>query len=347
MKILHIFKNTNEKFFEPYIEFINYNFDVKEHVFMIQGTDKRIKKISRENVKFIKGVRYIQLVKELYKVDKIILHSLMSPTMILILFLQPWILKKCYWVIWGGDLYYYKYRKRNFKTKIYEMMRRAVIKNMGGIITHIKGDYQLSQKWYGVKGKYYYCFMYPSNLYKEHDISTIEKNNETIYIQIGNSSDPSNNHLEVLQKLEKYKDEKIKIICPLSYGNIEYRDKVLKEGAKIFGDKFEPLLDFMPFEEYLKLLAKIDMAIFNHKRQQAMGNITTLLGLGKKVYIRNDITTWDFCREHGLKVYNSNNNFEDLFDDMDEVIKEKNIKNVKEKFSEEKLKQDMLKIYKE
>lgn len=38
----------------------------------------------------------------------------------------------------------------------------------------------------------------------------------------------------------------------------------------------------MPFEEYLGLLAKIDIAILNHKRQQAMGNITTLLGLGKK-----------------------------------------------------------------
>jgi len=34
----------------------------------------------------------------------------------------------------------------------------------------------------------------------------------------------------------------------------------------------------MPLDEYLNLLAKIDIAIFNHKRKQAMGNITTLLG---------------------------------------------------------------------
>jgi hypothetical protein len=34
----------------------------------------------------------------------------------------------------------------------------------------------------------------------------------------------------------------------------------------------------MPFDEYLNLLAKVDIVIFKHKRQQAMGNITTLLG---------------------------------------------------------------------
>jgi len=48
--------------------------------------------------------------------------------------------------------------------------------------------------------------------------------------------------------------------------------------AYIFREKFKPLVDFIPFDEYLNLLAKVDIAIFNHKRQQTMGNITTLLG---------------------------------------------------------------------
>lgn len=344
MKILHIFKNTNEKFSAPYIEIINENFDAKEHLFMIQGPDKRTKKMNGDNVKFIEKGQYIQLIKELYKADKIILHALMSPVVVLILFLQPWLLKKCYWVIWGGDLYYYKFRKGKIKNNIYEMMRRVVIKNMGGIITHIKGDYELAQKRYGAKGKYFYCFMYPSNLYKEYNICQYPQHEEII-IQIGNSADPTNNHIEIFKKLEKYKNENIKIICPLSYGDKNYRDKVISQGKEIFGSKFKPLIDFLPFEEYLRLLAQIDVAIFNHKRQQAMGNIITLLGLGKKVYIRDDITIWQFMNEHDLKVFNSNSHFEDLFQKLDESIKKKNIENVKRQFSEEKLIEDWEKIF--
>lgn len=181
--------------------------------------------------------------------------------------------------------------------------------------------------------------MYPSNLYKEYDFSYLNKDHNKIYIQIGNSADPSNNHLEVFEKLKKYKDTSIEIICPLSYGDVGHRDKIIKEGNRIFGEKFIPIITLMPFDEYLGLLAKIDIAIFNHKRQQAMGNITTLLGLGEKVYIRYDITSWDFCKDHGLKVFSSNAGFSDLLQEMTKIEK------VKKHFSENKLKDDWKMIF--
>ena len=59
----------------------------------------------------------------------------------------------------------------------------------------------------------------------------------------------------------------------------------------------------MPFEKYLEFLGKIDIAVFAHKRQQAMGNMTTLLGLGKKVYLRSDVTPWEFYSKLGVKVF--------------------------------------------
>lgn len=101
----------------------------------------------------------------------------------------------------------------------------------------------------------------------------------------------------------------------------------------------------MPFNQYLELLAKVDIAIFNHKRQQALGDITTLLGICKKVYICEDITIWQFCIDHDLKVYSSNGDFEDLFEKMNEEIKQNNIENVKSKFSEEKLVEDLNQIF--
>jgi dTDP-N-acetylfucosamine:lipid II N-acetylfucosaminyltransferase len=349
MKILHLIPNS--VFTKPYINFVNKHFDSNKHLFIVPDKERGYGIIAEKNVKLLQNSlnkafkNLFFLIQQMQRSEKIILHGLFNKSLVLLLFFQPWLLKKSYWVIWGGDLYWYKFRERTFKAYLYERLRKFVIANMGGLITHIKGDYELSQNWYGAKGNYHYCFMYQSNLFKEYDLTNLKKDNIKTYIQVGNSADPTNNHLEVFLKLEKYKERNIEIICPISYGNMEYGQKVINNGEKLFGDKFKPLTEFMSLDKYLEVLAKTDVAIFNHERQQAVGNIVTLLGLGKKVYLRNDITTWDFCIEHDLKVYIANEDFEDLFDEMDEEIKQKNIKNMKIKFSEKKLAEDLKKIF--
>lgn len=350
MECLHVFSNDqNGKFSLPFIKFIDDNFNLEDSTFALIGNlpiESQNKMINILNIeKRMSSV--INLNKLLYQSQKIVLHGLFSKYLVLLLFLQPWLLKKCYWCIWGGDLYFYNHRNINLKSNLHEFMRKIVIKNVQGLITQLKGDYELAQKWYGAKGKYYYSFMYPSNLYKEYDLKKVEKDRGKTYIQVGNSACKTNEHVEVFEKLSKYKGENIEIICPLSYsGKEEYIKQVIEAGYKTFGkEKFTPIVDFMLFNQYLELLAKVDIAIFNHKRQRGLGNITTLLGLGKKVYIREDITTWQFCIDHVLKVYSSNGDFEDLFEKMNEEIKQNNIENVKSKFSEEKLVEDLNQIF--
>ena len=63
----------------------------------------------------------------------------------------------------------------------------------------------------------------------------------------------------------------IQIICPLSDGNKEYAEAVINKGKEIFGCNFKPLQEFIPFEQYLDIVSKIDVAIFKHDRQQAIG----------------------------------------------------------------------------
>lgn len=341
MKNLHLFENTT--FTEPYINFVNINFNSNEHLFLIIEKENRTAIKPRNNVKGIsKNMGSMSIIlKEMYKSDKIILHGLFLTELVIMLFFQPWLLKKCYWVVWGGDLYYYQHRIRSFKSNVNEYIRAFVIKRLGGIITHVKGDYDLAKQWYGVTGKYYYSFMYLSNLYKEYDLSKVKKDKSEVYIQVGNSASPANNHIEIFKRLQKYKEKPIKVICPLSYGNTNYSEKVIKEGKRFFGENFMAITEFIPFENYLELLAKIDIAIFNHNRQQALGNITTLLGLGKKVYIRDDITTWQFCLDHNLKVYRINNTPFELFEEMTNREKRNNIESVNKNFSEKKLKEDL------
>ena len=172
--------------------------------------------------------------------------------------------------------------------------------------------------------------MYPSNLYKEYYIKP--KEHSTINIQLGNSADPTNNHIDVLKQLTKYKEENIQIFAPISYGNKEYAKEVILYGNDIFGDKFIPLTDFMPFEKYLEFLGTIDIAIFAHKRQQAMGNIISLLGMGKKVYMRSDITPWQLFDRIDVKVFDLNDISLDL---IDSKIMNENMSKIKSYFSKE------------
>jgi len=58
----------------------------------------------------------------------------------------------------------------------------------------------------------------------------------------------------------------------------------------------------MPFDQYLNFLNIVDIAIFNHKRQQAMGNIITLLGIGKTVYVRKEVSHSSLLVGIGLNI---------------------------------------------
>jgi hypothetical protein len=332
----------NEKFIAPFIEFVKKHFIFEEHYFMIVGgVSEEIAKIPKEsNVRFInnsfnKKSAFIKFSRELYpymmEAEKIILHGLFGDNQLMFLYLNQTLLNKCHWIVWGADLYVYNKPRTSFLELLRHYVRKTVYKKIGYLMTGTKGEYELAKAWYGVQGEHISAFVYTSNLYKEYDLP--KKSDTTIYIQVGNSGDPTNKHLDIFQKLKPYAGDDIKIIVPLSYGDPKYIDKVITIGRKMFGAKFDPLTTFFPFDQYLQLLAKIDIAIFNHNRQQGMGNIITLLGLGKKVYMRSSVTTWDMFRENNITLYDVKN--VDLTP-IPETVQKQNIENVKTSFSEER-----------
>lgn len=303
-KILHVCNVNN--FIPPFIDFVEENFGLDDHFFWINGDFERytIKqkdasyKVKKTKFGQVKGL--LKLVALMRASEKVILHGLFNPRILVTLFLMPWLLKKCYWVIWGGDLYVYQLGDKNWKWKIREFIRRPVIKKMGHLVTYIPGDLELARQWYGAKGQYHECLMYLSNVVDPNIIQAANKGAKKytgLNILVGNSADPSNNHIESLEKLLPCKKDEIRIFVPLSYGDQEHAKKVIETGKAWFGDKFVPITSFMAFDEYLKFLKNIDIAIFNHKRQQAMGNTITLLSMGKTVYIRSDVSQWEFFKQ--------------------------------------------------
>ncbi|WP_288353972.1 TDP-N-acetylfucosamine:lipid II N-acetylfucosaminyltransferase [uncultured Marinobacter sp.] len=304
--VLHLF-GWDKKFFLPFRAFIHEHFSGGRHQFIVFGDVNEDDVPASPDTSVMPSIfkNIIAMTKSMNNAEKIILHGLFNNHIFYLLVMQPWLLKKCCWVIWGGDLYIHNVQTKDWRWKKNEFFRHFIIKRIRHFITYIKGDYELAKKWYGARGKYHHCLMYPSNLY--NDLILPPKQGEVTNILVGNSADPTNNHAEVFQKLIAYNQENIQIVCPLSYGPADNAERIVKHGRELFGDRFTPLLDFMPFDKYLELLGQIDIAVFAHKRQQAMGNIINLLGLGKKVYMRSDITPWVTINELDVKVFDVRN----------------------------------------
>ena len=74
------------------------------------------------------------------RAEKIIIHGLWESRVLLMLVLNPWLLKRCYWVIWGADLYSYKNKKKSARSNFVEALRRFVIRRMGFMVTFVEGD---------------------------------------------------------------------------------------------------------------------------------------------------------------------------------------------------------------
>ncbi|MBE0492604.1 MAG: TDP-N-acetylfucosamine:lipid II N-acetylfucosaminyltransferase [Sulfurospirillum sp.] len=328
-KIIHLGRNGS--IMNSFVKFIDENFDNKKHFFYLTGKDINTKSNVidiRNKIDFIKNI--IKLNIDLYKSEKIIVHGFNQSYLFYLFFFQPWLLKKSYWIMWGGDLYSYLQKPKSLKMKLLYFIRDSIFKKIAYLVTGTTGDYELAKKWYGATGKHIKCFNYPSNLYKEYDIKP--KEHSTINIQLGNSADPTNNHIDVLKQLTKYKDEDIQIFVPLSYGNQEYAQDVTRKGKELFGNKFISLAEFIPFEKYLEFLGEMDIAIFNHRRQQAFGNIISLIGMGKKVYLNSESTLNGVMTKYDLKVFDTIDISLNLLDNEQKI---KNINIVKTNFSKE------------
>jgi len=138
-------------------------------------------------------------------------------------------------------------------------------------------------------------------------------------ILVGNSADPSNNHLEVFLELTKLDLQDRKVYVPLSYsGNSQYKEKVLQAGRELLGSNFYPLLDFMALEEYNKILLSCGTLIFNHIRQQGVGNIIISGYLGATLFLNNNSPVYKYYKSIGLKVFSTSQVSKNIFKPLNE-----------------------------
>jgi len=298
---------SGDKFLPEFIDFVNGNFNKEEHLFLILRSRKSFFIRPGSNIIFLDDysssfAKYKIVKNNLKNCSKVIFHGFFNINLILFFSLNFRVLKKCIWVIWGGDLYVkYSDRNRVFESFL-NLFRKFIFGRLGAVVSFLVSDYAYAKKKFGVKAPHLKSFVYLSNLFRGS--FSINGENSHLNILIGNSATKSNNHFDAFCKIKKsVTSENYTVFAPLSYGNRSYSDEVVRLGRSLFGDKFVPLLDFMNKSSYEKFLEKIDIAIFNHDRQQALGNTIQLLGLGKKVYLKKNVSQFKEFKSLGVKIF--------------------------------------------
>lgn len=238
--------------------------------------------------------------------DKVIVHYLHISDIVLLL-ISNHVLKKTCWIMWGGDLYKNNSASNKFKNYLLEYLKKLIIPKIPHIGYLVKGDMDYAMLNYNARARFdraIYSMVVNFDMLDSAMKHGLKPRKET-RILLGNSADPSNNHIEILNYLSQYRESNIEILCPLSYGEEIYAKQVSSYGKNMFNEKFLPLFEYMKPENYAKLLGTIDIGIMNHKRQQGLGNIYALLYLGKKVYIRSDTNHYHDLKQHGIVLFDT------------------------------------------
>jgi len=284
---------------------------------------------NEEEIKYLKEIPIIKIsldeflsdtfIKNLSKYECVILHFLDSAKIKLVLNSSQEI-NFC-WIGWGAD--YYNYINKNLllpKTKLLKSQyeNKSLLESIKNKIKvfFIKEESKINRLFNKIN--YFapvlaneYDLM-PKNFkpkYLEWNYGTLEIFTQGlnkslingINILLGNNGTYENNHLEIFEILKKINFKNQKIICPLSYGDSNYINIIRKEGKKV--KNFQPLLEFMDLQTYNKVLLSCSIVIMNHIRQQALGNIHTMMYLGAKIFLNKQNPIYQHLKELGAVIF--------------------------------------------
>ena len=312
MKFLHVMQN--EKFTAEISEFYNYYFCNGDHeicYFLLKdesiNLDNRIKSFEFIYDKSLKS--RMQFLKILKNYDYIVLHSLFLDNGLKMLIKLKKLYRKIVWIEWGYDLYNWIPKgKFKFLTKPLNFFLRNNFNSVVCIfepdVIYYKNNFpkSMSKVFYAP-----YCGPFIIDEYKHYSnysrLNDTNLQNDEVYVQIGHSANTQINHINILHMLSKFKNEKIKLFIPLSYGDKNYAKKVKDVARSLFDeDKLIFLDEFVPIEKYYEITKRIDIAIFDTDRQIALANIQRLIFRNVKIFLTDNSVMYDYFISKGVPI---------------------------------------------
>lgn len=236
-------------------------------------------------------------------------------------------LSKIALVFWGGDLRSLKdgLKSQRFLERLQKKVVANLIERSSLILTLTPGDYKELCKIcspQGANGGVTIMTLEMSRASFE-EFKNIEKNK--INVLVGNSATKTNRHEEAFSLLAKFHN--LDIYSVLSYGDMVYGKEVEEIGKKIFSNQFHSVTEVMSPIKYREFLSMMDVGIFNNDRQQGMGNIRTLLALGKKVYLSKDNPAFNDLKSEGFSIFDIQNIPNESFEKFIDFSPDDSLKN--------------------
>ena len=288
----------------------------------------------QESVFKISSLELNSLVKDIQDTDLVIFHSLAPHFYSFVMKLPKNV--KTIWFCFGAEVYNdvryfsikknfdkltrrkYPSKKTSITKKIKDLFRpffrffkndidysnreikEKVFNRINYLGSSFEEEFKMIQKLIKKKKPFFSFWYYPL----EQIVSVSEGvKNDRGDILIGNSGHKTGNHIDVFERIKKMGIIDRKIIVPLSYGNTDYIKNIVNEGDKLFACHFQPLLEFLPIKEYNNKIASCGVAIFNNKRQQAIGNTIAIIWLGSKVFLSNKNPFYHYLKRIGIFVF--------------------------------------------
>ncbi len=359
MKLVHLV-TYNEKFIPRQLQLLNAEFGQNDQEFYLIGGGKGLEEVLGANIYRLTKRSLLAFVISAHRANRLVFNGLYSQSILTFLLLFPWLIRKAVWLPWGGDLYWRGLVPATRWNRFLDHLRRRFICQLNAIATPTRGDYLKAQEMYQTRARYIdgcpniFAFEREDLDQEKARASVLRQTKKAKIIQIGNSGDPSNEHLEVFEWIKEYASENIEIHVPLSYGfagEEGYRDEVLQRGRELFGEKFKPMTRLLEAAEYNQYLSTVDVMIFNHKRQQGFGNMVISLYLGTKMYLRSSVSTWTFLKDKmGCTVFDTESILGmtySRFTELESTIRTKNEKAVSHLFDRKWQKQRWEELYRE
>lgn len=335
--ILHL--SLDEKVIDRCIESFEQVFPGQNRYIVLVKTENGPRYVKSDKPIFTEyGTRdFWEAVGAISQYDSIILHTL---NLNFAKFIKKVKHKKVYWIEWGADLFVKLLEPRGYKLFYEEdtdwrFSHIRVPKIIYRCIKNIYSKYYINQVIPALKRIRYFVpdsmpdeyslllsyypelkhlqyrnfFYYPIDEVVQANMMHCQELGKNIIV--GNSSSVSGNHKEAFEFLSKINIGDSKVIVPLSYGNMKYADYVKETGYKLLGERFMPITDYLPLDEYNQLLSSAHVFIYPHYRQEAVGNILVSLYLGGKVFLNKVNPLLSFYKRLGLIIF-----------DMDELTTE-------------------------
>lgn len=305
--------------------------------------------IGKTIVEYINIKQLEDVISQLKKDDVVVLHCLYALPARFICLIPDGV--KVIWYAWGFDLYSNEYPIKPLieldcdrllpatKSKVKGLILLKELLRRYRVLTDTKGYHtkSASEQYKAISRIDYFAgvFLSEHQLLREqckyfrakrivHDYIHPEEfaakdiNEPTVLtgnnVLLGNSAAFLCNHIDILRSLyNQTKNHNFDIYCPLSYGdNAYYVKQVIKEGTRLFGNHFKPMLKYLPFDEYTKIIQSCGSIILGHQRQAATCNCLTSLWNGLKLFLpQTSMNYEEYKNVEGLKVFSLENDLND------------------------------------